>query len=162
MKDCNRCQTKYIKMFIRHQISVPHASSWTKRSRWYIVLVFCCNYRKKWSKVGFLWTISARNDNSNLISLQVICFKGNKKDVEKLPRYLRTFKCRNLLPLSSKGIFQYSKMWAIFFGIRDDRWNRTRADHGLHARANVNLKRLACDWKTRTFSFLIKYLALLS
>ena len=27
---------------------------------------------------------------------------------------------------------------------RDDRWNRTRADHGLHARANVNLKRLAC------------------
>ena len=103
MKDGNRCQTKDTEMFIRHQISVPHASSWTERSKWFIVVVFCCNYRKKWSKVGFLWTILARNKDSNLISSQAICFKVDKKDVEKLPSYLRTFKCRNFLPLSSKG-----------------------------------------------------------
>ena len=143
MKDCNRCQTKYIKMYIRHQISVPHASSWTKRSKWFIVLVFCCNYRKKWSKVGFLWTISARNKDSNLFSSQVICLKVDKKDLEKLMRYLRTFKCHNLLPLSSKRCFPKCEPYFSGWSLKP----HARADHGLHARANVNLKRLACDWK---------------
>ena len=60
--------------------------------------------------------------------------------------------CRDIWGLSNAVICRHCLRKDVFKNVshifRNDRWKRTRADHGLHARANVNLKRLACAaWK---------------